>query len=235
MSEQRKSPSMAGAVLGLLVVAVGVVFLLVELGVIPYETAILSWPLALVVLGLVKLIGRGTLQDRLFGGGLIAAGALLEAHQLDYVDLSWSVIWPLLVVFVGVHILAGSLARHRRPHARAKVTADGLDEHVIFGGRESRYDGDAFEGGAISATFGGVNLDLSHADFPGDEVVIDARALFGGVEIRVPRHWQVVLKGTPILGAFEDKTRTEPDASEAPAKRLVITGQAMFGGVEVKN
>ena len=42
-----------------------------------------------------------------------------------------------------------------------------------------------------------------------------------------PSFYEVVLKGSPIMGAYEDKTRTSGDG--AVAKRLVVTGQVMFG------
>ncbi len=230
-----RSTPVVGLLVGLAILSVGVAFTLLQFGVIDRQTAILSWPLAFVAVGLVKLLGRGTAQDRLFGLGLLAAGAVLEAHQLDYIDLSWKLVWPALLIFVGLHILAGVLFRRRmcRTMESGTSVSGSLDEHAVFGGRESRYEGSDFKGGQLSATFGSVTLDLTRADFSGDEVLLDARALFGGVEIRVPDHWRVELRGTPIMGGFEDKTRPSGDA--ATAKRLVISGQAMFGAVEVKN
>jgi len=40
--------------------------------------------------------------------------------------------------------------------------------------------------------------------------VLDVFAFWGGVEVRVPRDWTVVMKGTPILGGFTDKTASVP-------------------------
>ena len=60
-------------------------------------------------------------------------------------------------------------------------------------------------------------------------------ALFGGVDIRVPDTWRVVLKGMGVFGAFEDKTvppKTDPNVK---TPELVITGAALFGGVKVDN
>jgi len=53
----------------------------------------------------------------------------------------------------------------------------------------------------------------------------------GGVEIRVPREWSVVVNGSPVLGGIEDKTIPPM----MPGKRLVIDGSVIMGGVEITN
>ena len=56
-------------------------------------------------------------------------------------------------------------------------------------------------------------------------------SLFGGVTIKVPVDWTVVLQGTPIMGGFEEKT--VPPAT--PGKVLYVRGYAIMGGLEVRN
>jgi hypothetical protein len=56
--------------------------------------------------------------------------------------------------------------------------------------------------------------------------------MWGGIEILVPPEWSVVSMGTPILGAFEDKTRPP---QQAGGPRLVVKGVVIMGGVEIKN
>jgi hypothetical protein len=74
-----------------------------------------------------------------------------------------------------------------------------------------------------------------NADIEGDQAVLEANAVFGGGEIRVPETWMVSLQGTGLFGAYEDKTRHfQPDPSK-PTKTLVIKGVAIFGGIEVRN
>jgi hypothetical protein len=63
------------------------------------------------------------------------------------------------------------------------------------------------------------------------DAVLNVFALLGGITIKCPPDWTVVLNGTPILGGFEERTLRPQDAS----KRLVITGYAILGGVEVRN
>jgi hypothetical protein len=106
---------------------------------------------------------------------------------------------------------------------------------VVFSGTKRRIDSQDFKGGDIVAVFGGVNIDLRNAAIAGDRAVIDLNVMFGGVDIRVPETWNVVMKGMPLFGGFEDKTiHPKPDPN-VKTPELVITGAAIFGGVKTDN
>jgi hypothetical protein len=53
----------------------------------------------------------------------------------------------------------------------------------------------------------------------------------GGVAIKVPPDWQVLVQVSPTMGAVEDKTVPPMN----PTKRLVIKGEVVVGGIEIKN
>jgi len=78
-----------------------------------------------------------------------------------------------------------------------------------------------------------MELDFTGAGLDAGKATIDATALFGGVDIKVPRDWKVVMDVVPILGGAEDKHRNVPDA-EAKAT-LYVKGTAIFGGITVKD
>ena len=108
-----------------------------------------------------------------------------------------------------------------------------MDEWAVFGGSRRRVDSQDFKGGEAFAMFGGVELDLRSAAITQDEVVIDARALFGGVDIQVPETCNVHVEGHGIFGGYDDQTSHTMPEDARP--RVVITGSAVFGGVVVKN
>ena len=64
------------------------------------------------------------------------------------------------------------------------------------------------------------------------EAMIDAVAFMGGIEVRVPRDWHVVIRGIPFMGGITDETEAP---GEETGKRLVVNAFAMMGGVEIKN
>ena len=116
----------------------------------------------------------------------------------------------------------------------------GLARHVIigwalFGGREWRNNSSEFRGGSVLAAFGSYEVDLKDTETTAEGAAIEASAVFGRVEIRVPQHWDVTVRGTPIFGGY--KATTEPLSQELGRERqhLLVKGVALFGGVSVES
>jgi hypothetical protein len=82
---------------------------------------------------------------------------------------------------------------------------------------------------------GGYQVDLRKAVIARSPAVLHANAMFGGIEIRVPRSWRIILDGLPLLGGYTDETDHPEAASGVPVPELIVKGFASFGGVVVKN
>jgi Cell wall-active antibiotics response 4TMS YvqF/Domain of unknown function (DUF5668) len=109
-----------------------------------------------------------------------------------------------------------------------------FDYMAIFGAIKQRVTVKNFRGGRLTAIFGGFEVDLTRADIEGQTAVIDASALMGGGEIRVPYSWIVEIRGVALLGGYTDETHQEV-SDTATAKRLIVKGIAALGGVVIKN
>ena len=116
------------------------------------------------------------------------------------------------------------------PQSRDSV----LSEFALMGGGELVVHSQDFRGGEVTAIMGGFEIDLRGARIQGDSATIEIFTLFGGIELKVPQEWYVVLQGTPILGMFANTAKPLPESS-APRKTLILKGAAIMGGVEVKN
>ncbi|CAM5549468.1 DUF1707 SHOCT-like domain-containing protein [Streptomyces xanthochromogenes] len=79
--------------------------------------------------------------------------------------------------------------------------------------------------------FGSVEIDLTEALFEQRLTVINATAIFGNVEVRVPENLSLRGNGTGIFGNFEVHT-LEADDPEAPV--VVVNGYSVFGNIEAK-
>ena len=77
---------------------------------------------------------------------------------------------------------------------------------------------------------GGVELDLREADIEG-AARIDVFTFWGGVDIKVPRTWEVRTSGLPLLGGWEDKT--EPPLGGGPV--LDVRLVTIMGGAEIRH
>jgi predicted membrane protein len=100
--------------------------------------------------------------------------------------------------------------------------------HATFSGCTLNYQDQVFEGAELSAVFGGVKCDLREAVIEKD-CAIEVSAIFGGIDILVPKHINVKVNSTCIFGGISNKTK--PNAG---APTLYITGTCMFGGVDIK-
>ena len=109
-----------------------------------------------------------------------------------------------------------------------------FDHVAIFSGIKQRVTVKNFRRGRLLAVCGGFEIDLRRADIDGQTATIEANALMGGGEIRVPENWVVEVRGIPVLGGFTDETHQDV-VDSTTAKRLVVKGLAVMGGVVIKN
>lgn len=222
-------------VLGLLVILMGLLFLLDNLDLIEIRRIVSFWPMVFIIAGIVKLCDTQTRNGQLLGGGLVGVGVLMILDRMDVIDFNIRTFWPLFLIGAGAFVLYKAMAARHTPAAGMlkgddEPGNDVVDVAAILGGFERRVTTQHFRGGEITAIMGGCELDMRTASIQ-DEAVINVFALWGGVTIKCPPDWTVVLQGTPIMGGFEEKTATPPHNQ----KRLVIRGYAIMGGVEVRN
>jgi len=241
---RRANRGMTSQVLmGVLVIAVGLLFLLDNLDIIDLHDALAFWPMIFIFAGVAKLLDTTSPDGYLVGLAGIGIGVTMILHRLGIIYFSWRAFWPLILIAVGAMVVYRAMTG--RPTARFGVAVvdgkDGVKESedpsartvdvtAVLGGFERRVHSKDFRGGEVTAVMGGCALDMREASIAG-EAVIHVFAFWGGVTLKVPPDWTIVLEGTPIMGGFEEKTIAPPDNS----KRLVVRGYAIMGGVEVRN
>jgi predicted membrane protein len=226
MSGEDKQPTIRltpRLILGLTIMTAGLLLALDNLGLVDSGLFFRYWPLAFVVLGVVKLSSpRGQRHGGLF---LVILGAFLLAFTTGH--LNFQRLWAGLLVFVG-----GSIAwRALRPRPPRSDAGDGVDMMALLGGSKSVNSSPDFQGGQAVAVMGGCEVDLRRATIAQEEAVMDVFAFWGGVVLQVPEDWQVVNRINAFLGGIDDKTHSVPGAKQ----RLVLTGTVIMGGAEVKH
>jgi predicted membrane protein len=229
--------------MGVLVIAIGLLFLLDNLDIIDIHDALAFWPLVFIFAGVAKLLDTTSPDGYLVGLAGIGIGVTMILHRLGIIYFSWRAVWPLILIGVGALVVYRAMTGGRSARFGVAV-ADGkdgmgapfeagaqtVDVTAVLGGFERRVHSKDFRGGEVTAVMGGCALDMREASIVG-EAVIHVFAFWGGVTLKVPPDWTIVLEGTPIMGGFEEKTVAPPDNG----KRLVVRGYAIMGGVEVRN
>ncbi|MBA5605144.1 hypothetical protein H3H36_07180 [Duganella sp. FT3S] len=237
MRPHRHAHAGSQIVFGLFVIALGLLFLLDNLGLFNFRFSLHLLPMLLVLFGVLKIVQSRSPQGLLVGGILVAAGVLLTLKSMGLLDVSWRMLWPVLMIGAGVSVVLRSMGGPRQ----SVLAKDGVqpatpgDDAVInvttvMGGYKRRLASTAFRGGEVTVVMAGCELDLRQCGLQGD-AELNVFALFGGIQIQVPPDWTVLMYGTPVLGGFEERTTVPPDTG----KRLIVKGYAIMGGVEVRN
>jgi predicted membrane protein len=222
-------------VAGIAVISIGVILLLNQFGVFPVDVALRFWPVVLVVVGLVKALTGKDRGERVFGGILILGGTILQLNSMGITHITWNQAWPMFIIIVGVMLIIHALTE-KPPYENLEFTTDPhQNSFYVFGGGERQVTAKDFQSAKLGAIFGGYKLDLTRADMAGNEAYVEANAFFGGGEIRVPINWSVVMQGTGIFGAYDDKTQYVQTDPAVLRKTLYVRGVAVFGGIEIKN
>lgn len=233
--DERANPLSGRLIVGIALMALGVLWTLDNLDYMESEHIVRWWPALLLAAGLMKLTGFGMEKRTGLGAFLSIVGGLLLLGELNFVNVNLGIIWPLFFIFVGVQITMRALrgSNAAGPAAGQADADDYVRSFAVMGAVTRRNESSAFRGGELSAVMGGVELDLTGAKAAGGRAIVDVFAVWGGIDIRVPDDWRVEVEATPVMAGIESRARLAPGAE--PAGTLVVRGFVMMGGVEIKN
>ena len=203
---------------GILLVLLGCVFLLDNLGLVDgLSRYVFAFPNILIVIS-VALLLSGKSKAALV---LFLVGGFFLVNKYFHYDMS--TYWPVILIVIGVFFIL----RHM---SSGDSNDDEIDEVSVFSGTEKKYSSQAFKGGKVTTLFGGTDLDLRETTLT-EGASIDVFTMFGGTELTVPEDWNVQLDATALLGGIGDERKVI--SSDGP--KIRIKGFVMFGGVEIKS
>ena len=218
---------------GILIILIGIVFLLGSMDQIDIGDFFSDyWPLFIIFIGIWHLFSNN-FQNAGIGLVLIIIGGFFLLAELDVLRWNiWHILWPVLIILVGIWLIF----KPKFTGYKGKVPGikeNDLDAFALFSGIKRKVESQAFRGGKATAMFGAVELDFSHAKLEGNQATIEVTAMFGGIDVFVPRDWKVVVDASAILGGVDNKHR---QAGEGEIKAtLFIKATALFGGIDIKN
>ncbi len=185
------------------------------------------WTLFILIPCFIGLFTEREKTGNLIG---ILIGVFLLLCCRDILDFSmvWKLLLPAIIFIIGIKMVLGAIFGKKSDSLPAIPENGPVIASAIFGGRDLNYDGQVFEGGEITAIFGGVDCNLKKAVIEKD-CCIQATAIFGGIDILVPANVNVVVNSVSIFGGFSNETSAQPDVPT-----IYIKGFSMFGGVDIK-
>lgn len=228
---------------------VGLVIVLIGLGMIlrtagidfsPFFTG--WWTIPIIIVAIVSMSGSGVGP---WNFGLLVLGTWLLANQRGWIPDWFNSAYVVGAAIIGFGLLfifnprqqsADKEPERERPQQRSftngprKRDADSNPSYTaVFSGQEIRNVAENLDGCTMFALFGGLTVDFSDAVIDHD-ILIDASAVFGGIDIRFPSGVRVVTRATPLFGGVDNKTPT-PASSRAPT--VTVRCLAAFGGVDI--
>ena len=243
----RRKHSGNRALIGLFLVAGGILLLVNKMGLAFLPGWFFSWPV--LIIGIGFLIG---LQHnfRSFVWLIMMAWGTYELidQQMPSLNIK-NYAAPAALILIGLFFII------RRRNSRSRQwnnqqwkniqgnelytdqnsfdNGDFIDSTSVFSGAKKVIISKNFKGGEITCLMGGAEIDLSQADIQG-KALIDATAVFGGIKIIVPSNWDVKFENHAVFGNVEDKRKLQSFNADV-TKQLIIDGTAVFGGIEITN
>ena len=211
---------------GILIVIFGIGLLLQQFDLFDFTTILANWwPIFFILVGIIQIWTNG-MQAIIPALIFLIVGIMLFIHIWIEFNL-WQILWPFLLIMFGLSIIFS-----RREWKQALDEADEIHLTTFLSGIESINGSKNLSGGSVLSVLGGIQLDLRHAQLTENGAVLNVTTILGGVELIVPEDVHVEIKGTPILGGWENKTNTYGMEKN---KTLYINGVALLGGIVIKH
>jgi predicted membrane protein len=215
---------------GLLLIVLGGLFLFAQMDWWNFGHVVgRFWPVIFILLGISMLVSNNFKN--------VGSGIFFILFGTFFLLVKWNVlhqvgryIWPLAIIGAGLWILlrpAMGAGKKKLP----ETTGDDLNIKQVLSSTSRKIASLDFKGGKADVVLGSADIDFRGAKLSGGQATIVLSAVLGNITVFVPRDWQVVLDGTPVLGSI-DSHKTASDIP--PTQTLKILGSAVLGSIEVK-
>ena len=218
---------------GVILIVVGLVIGLNAFGITHVELFFDGWwTLFIIIPCFIGLLFNSDKMGNIIG---LCIGVFLLLCCQDILDFGmlWKLLLPTIIILFGIKMIFGSLLDKKCEEAMKKMRDDSGQTRsgtAVFSSNNLDFSGEEFHGVELNAVFGGIKCDLRNAVIVHD-CVIQASAIFGGIDILVPNNINIKVNSNSIFGGISNKSK---NGKIDGAPTLYIKGICMFGGVDIK-
>lgn len=219
---------------GLFFILAGIFILVSKLG---YFTDINIFSLFLTVFFVACMIK--SVRHLNFAGILFPAAFLciVYAEPLGITTITpWPVLGAALFGSIGLSIIFHDKCHYAHIHHRDRYTnvIDQEDENSFnfdtsFGSSIKYVNADDFSKANLDCSFGSMTVYFDNAIIQNGNAQINLDVSFAGVELYIPKSWNIINKANVSFGAIEEKNRNQ--STGVPS--VTITGSVSFSGVTI--
>ena len=92
-------------IVGVVILSLGCILLLDQIGILDASRIFMFWPLALIFFGYYRFTHTRLMSGRFWGGFCFLLGLALQAEELGYGHVRFDTIWPVLLICAGVLLI----------------------------------------------------------------------------------------------------------------------------------
>ena len=186
------------------------------------------WTLLIIIPCSISIVRNG------FGNGStigLMIGILLLLGSRGVIEYSMlrRLIIPIILILIGLNMILKNLFSQSK-HVKINVSYQGVGSYTsTFSSQCIRIPNEPFYGTELTSVFGGLQLDLRNAIIQ-EDIVINATAIFGGIDIFLPEQVGLKINSTSIFGGVDNRRRK----NEGEGPIVYVNATCMFGGVDIR-
>ena len=218
-----------GILIGVLLVAAGLLFALDNLGIMQLDVTFEGWwTLFIIIPGLYGLV---TSRDKIGNLIVLAIGVflLLAARGVVEYGTLWQLVVPAIIVLIGIKLIIKAV--HGDGDETDAFTGDMAVSTAVFNSQAKNYSGNSVKQAKVCAIFGGTKCNLSDVKFTGNSTM-DLFCIFGGADVIIPENVEVKVNTLSLFGGVSDKRILRGNVEKTAS--LTINGFCLFGGADIK-
>lgn len=211
---------------GIIFIVVGIIIGINALGIAQIDLLFDGWWTLFIIIPCIVGLFREKDKTGSILGLLVGLVLLLSAQGIINFEIAWKLALPVVLILIGLSII---FKNSKDVKIINELNNDNKEEIcATFSEQTVEYDDDKFKGTNLTAVFGSVKCDLTKAIIKKD-VVINASATFGGIDIYIPDNVKVKVKSTSIFGGVDEKKKNQTDGPT-----IYINANCLFGGIDIK-
>ena len=220
---------------GLVLIALGVVVGLNVLGITHIDIFFEGWwTLFIIIPCFIGLFDKGSKTGN-FIGLFIGISLLLACRDIVDMGTLLKLAFPAALIIIGFSVIFKGISDKKISEKIEKLkdkekTSSKNEYCAVFSGQDLNFANEQFTGASLSSVFGGIKCDLRQTILE-EDVLINAEAIFGGIDIFPPANVKVKVKSTSVFGGVSNKAIFTGDDS---SPTIYVNATCIFGGVDIK-
>ena len=215
---------------GIIFIIIGLVLGVNALGIAKIDIFFDGWGTLFIIIPCLVGLFKDKDKTGSIIGILIGVVLLLSTQGILDFEIAWKLALPTILILIGLSIILKNTINKKDFETIKKLNNDSKEEVcATFTTQTIEYDDEKFKGTNLTAVFGAIKCDLRKAIIKKD-IVINANATFGGIEIYIPENVNIKIKSTSIFGGVDEKKKNKVE--EGPT--IYINANCLFGGVDIK-